>query len=558
MNHPKEAAQHHASADQQASAGLATDTVLQMDGEPVYVPMGGLEVTALPIHGDDVDSIPAESLEAPVQSSATSEVAAPAPQAAADVRDSEEGEGGIGYLPKSLTVQQDADVFFPLEGEWDEAGTFLVGGADTQARTMQALDGLPNVDLTATESGRDWGDYMRESMNVAPAKDQWRTTVDRPDSAWRQQVEGPQGKIRMGALSFNTVSGQKLTGEKAVIQVRALTGLGSVIQVPLWHSGFHVTVKAPPESQLLELNRRLVDDKVVIGRTTNGLAFANTSSYMTGTILDFLMDYIYDTSVQEKDKGIMRSLIQAPDLPILYWGLAGAIWPRGFQYARPFIDPVTKQEKMLREKLAIGKLLWTDTKSLTPWQVSHMANRGSGLMSLDTIKRYRAEFTIGAPKRVKISDHISLTLRVPSADEYISAGNRWIGDVTNTVDSAFTVAPEDNRRANYIIQQGKSTSMRQYSHWVGVIHVGNSLIEDRETIENTLGDMSGDDAMRANYFDEIQKYIDEVTMAIIATPTATQEEEKTLPKFPHLLPLNVEHTFFTLLDQKVTQISQRA
>jgi hypothetical protein len=47
-------------------------------------------------------------------------------------------------------------------------------------------------------------------------------------------------------------------------------------------------------------------------------------------------------------------------------------------------------------------------------------------------------------------------------------------------------------------------------------------------------------------------------MAIIATPTATQEEEKTLPKFPHLLPLNVEHTFFTLLDQKVTQISQRA
>ncbi|SAL81763.1 hypothetical protein AWB67_05933 [Caballeronia terrestris] len=47
-------------------------------------------------------------------------------------------------------------------------------------------------------------------------------------------------------------------------------------------------------------------------------------------------------------------------------------------------------------------------------------------------------------------------------------------------------------------------------------------------------------------------------MAIIATPTANTKEEKQLPRFPHLLPMNVEQTFFTLLEQKISQISLRS
>jgi hypothetical protein len=84
---------------------------------------------------------------------------------------------GIGHLPDSLTTVQEAEVFFPLDGKWDEAGTFLIGAADTQARTEQAVAGMPNLDLTNTEGGREWVEYMRESMTIAPKKDQWRAAV---------------------------------------------------------------------------------------------------------------------------------------------------------------------------------------------------------------------------------------------------------------------------------------------------------------------------------------------------------------------------------------------
>jgi hypothetical protein len=514
---------------------------------------------AEPIDGSAV--IPAvESHSAPVLGMDTIETdyeATFAPEAEAEDKSEEQEIAGIGHLSPSETTQQDAEVFFALDGEWDTNGVFLIGQADTQDRASRAIAAMPNLDLTDTESGREWVDYMRESMMSAPNKDQWRDAVDRSGSEWRQGVKSERGNIAMGAMSFKNVGGELLTGEKAVLQVRALLGMGSTIQVPLWHSGFHITVKAPSEIGLLELNRRMLDEKIVMGRTTNGLAFANTSSYLSGALLDFAMEHVYDTSLQEKDMNRVKSMIETPDLPLLFWGLACAIWPRGFQYARPYLDPITNEEKMLREKLAVGKLLWVDTKALTSWQISHMAHRGSGTMTADAVKRYKTEFTLGQPRRVQLSEHIAVTLKVPAANDYVLSGYKWISEITRVVDEAFQLPPEDQRRTNFIIQHGKATNMRQYIHWVAEVHPGAGTIVDRETIEKIIDDLSSNDEVRRKYFDEVKKYINDSTMAVIATPTANTKEEHQLPRFPHLLPMNVEQTFFTLLEQKISQISLR-
>jgi hypothetical protein len=520
--------------------GLSSDTVLTLDGEVA---------NAAPQHGgfDEVD----------VDMNATAPaVVAQAEPAQAETE--ERQERGIGYLPPSTTTKQEHEVFFDLsDTDWNDGALTISGPADTRERTQQAIDAMPNIDPTTTEEGREWAARMQDAISSAPGRDQWRASMDRAGSDWRQGVDSQAGPLRMSALSFKNLDGGTVSGEKAVLQVRALIGLGTVIQVPLWHSGFWLSIKAPGESQMIELNRRLTDEKIVVGRTTNGLAFANTSSYIHQTLLDFLMDYIYDTSLQDKSKDTIRSLIQSPDLPLLYWGLASAIWPRGFQYARPYIDPVTKAEKILKQKLGMSKLLWVDTKSFTPWQVTHMSNKLSGSMSTAMVKRYRDEFTIGAPKRVQLSDSIAVTLRVPSAVEYVVAGQKWIGQTTKTVDDAFSETPDDARRANFIVRHSQATAMRQYTHWVGKIEAAKSTIEDVDTIEKILNDLSGDDGIRDKFFDEVKKFIDDSTLALIGTPAALHEKEDTLPRFPHVLPMNVEHTFFTLLEQKVMQIIQR-
>lgn len=537
---------------EQANQGLPTDVVLADDGE--------LASPAALVNTGDFDLVeeatPAEAAAAASAVAALQSEQAVIVTPAAPAEAKEEEEKGIGYLPNSTTTVQDHEVFQQLS-DWDDAATTVVGLADTRMRTRQAIEGLPNIDPTTTEAGREWAGYMQRSLDSAPQRDQWRDALDREGSTWRQGLDSEKGPIRFGALNFKNVDGGKVSGPRAVLQVRALVGLGNVIQVPLFHSGFHISVKAPGDSDMIELNRRLLDEKIVVGRTTNGLAYANTSSYITQTLLDFVMGYIYDTSLQEKDLDAIRSMISAHDLPLLFWGLACAVWPRGFQYARPYIDPVNKAEKVLKARLMVSKLCFIDTKSFTPWQVRHMANKLSGSMSTEMVKRYREEFTVGQPRKVQLSKDLAVTLKVPSAVEYVQAGAKWIAEITKTVDDAFSEAPDDNKRAGYIVRHGQATAMRQYTHWVSMVHPLNSYIDDPEDIENVLNDLSADDEIRAKFFDEVKKYIDDTALALIGTPAALHESNETLPRFPHILPMNVEHTFFTLLEQKVMQIIQR-
>lgn len=458
-------------------------------------------------------------------------------------------------LAPSRTTVQEYETFPPLERDWNPDDVFLVGHASTRKHISDIMDTLPNIDITKTEDGREWYRMANAANGLAPRGDQWQTSINREGSEWKQGVNSEQGRINLGRLSFASVPNEKVSGEKAILQIRSMLGLGAVIQVPLFHSGFHVSLKAPNEMAMLELNRQLMEDKIDLGRNTTGFAFANTSSYLTKWLLDFAMDHLHDTTLQEKDR--IRELILAPDLPILFWGLACSIWPRGFQYARPYIDPATKEERILRSKLNVSKLLWVDNKALTAWQIRHMAGRGNSTMSAESVNRYRSEFTIGQPRRVQLSREIAMTLRVPSAAEYVLAGERWIGEIVRIIDGAMEVPPDDEKRNNYILAHGQATNMRQYVHWVQEIHFGESGIVDRETIENAMNELSPGEEVRNRYFTEVRKYIDDCTVALIGTNTVTPDEENRLPRFPHILPMNVENTFFTLLGQKMSQINLR-
>jgi hypothetical protein len=496
------------------------------------------------------DELPASSADGSVQPEAKLE------------RAEEEGErDGVNVtvppLAPSRTTVQDYETFPPLDRNWNPDDVFLVGHASTRKHISDIMDTLPNIDITKTEDGREWYRMANAANGLAPRGEQWQASINREGSEWRQGVNSEQGRINLGRLSFSSAPNEKVSGEKAILQIRSMLGLGAVIQVPLFHSGFHVSLKAPNEMAMLELNRQLMEDKIDLGRNTTGFAFANTSSYLTKWLLDFAIDHLHDTTLQEKDPAKIRELILTPDLPILFWGLACSIWPRGFQYARPYIDPATKEERILRSRLNVSKLLWVDNKALTAWQVRHMAGRGSSTMSAESVNRYRDEFTIGQPRRVRLSNEIAMTLRVPSAAEYVLAGERWIGEIVRIIDGAMEVPPDDEKRNSYILAHGQATNMRQYVHWVQEIHFGDSGIVDRETIENAINELSPGEEVRSQYFTEVRKFIDDCTIALIGTNTVAPDEENRLPRFPHILPMNVENTFFTLLGQKMSQINLR-
>lgn len=456
----------------------------------------------------------------------------------------------------STTVQQDMEVTSPLDKPWDNSQLLLALPSDDDETINAALAARPNVNIADTETGNEWINNLNAARVSVTYGGLLNKATRREGASFRQGVLSEKGILTAGNVKFRDSGDTKLTGERAVLRVRSLLGMGSVIRVPLWHSGFWVSIKAPTEASLLELNRKLSEEKITLGRQTFGLAFANTSVFFAGWIMDFVLSHVYDTTLHPELEEKMRGLIRSEDIPLLAWGLANVCWPGGFPYARAVLDP-EQGEKVIKEKINIGKLLWVDNNSLTPWQIGHMSKIHGQTMTAADIERYRKEFTRGQGRELKINDRLSFVLRSATMDQYLNSGHKWVNNIVRMVDEAFSRPENDQVRDSYIFDQGKATNMRQYAHFIEAIKVGDELFDDEETIEELIDALSADADVRKKYFDGIKQYIEDSVVAVVAIPATEREDKATLPRFPHLLVLDTLSVFFILFVQKIPQIQAR-
>lgn len=426
----------------------------------------------------------------------------------------------------------------------------------TRDYVTQYLDGNPEAERRDTPAARRWHSNFEQGFESLALGAQFEKTVTRPEGDFRQYMETEKGKVSFGAPKFADSTVAKVSGEKAQLRVRALLGLGGLVTIPLWHSGFHITIKTPSESSLIELRRRIMEDKIVLGRITHGLVFSNVSSYYAGWMLDFVLDHVYDTTLKNSTE--LRKKIKTPDLPVLFWGLACAVWPKGFQYVRSLATAEGVADKKIASgKINVSKLMWVDNSAFTKFQKAHMSQRVSGSMTDESLERYQQDFALTKGRSVEINEYITINLSTPSSEDYVRSGQLWLTNLMQIVESTFTDERDDiDRRNNAITEHANATIMRQFGHWVENIVVDGGEQTDRETIDSILETMSEDAESRKKFHDAVGKYIDDITVAVIAIPEVSNKGTG-LERYPNLIPLDVLSVFFTLLMQRANRILNR-
>lgn len=383
--------------------------------------------------------------------------------------------------------------------------------------------------------------------------------MSRDGSTWTQAPQVGGRKLTASRPKMEDVEGKKLTGARALARIQSLVGLGGRIQIPLWSSGFWITIKSPSESQLIALDELVSREKIVLGRRTNGQVFSHMSVFVYKFIQDLVSELIVEHTVQ--DVGDLTRLISITDAHTIAWGLACSVWTSGFPLVRPVIDrkstPGRYTERVVKERVDLGKLLHVDTSRLTEWQLSHMTRRASASMSLESLQRYQDEFTHNKGVRLDLGSQIAVELRVPTVQEYIESGYNWVDAIVRMTDQVFSVDADPKERNNYINKHGLATIMRQYSHWVASIDAGGGVIEGREDIDRGLEDMSRDDALRTAFLKGVTDYIASVVISVVGTTAVDECEEGAVPGFPQIVPLDPNTMFFTLVGQRITLILNR-
>lgn len=471
----------------------------------------------------------------------------------------------------SPAAEEPAKPNFEVASEWrSPVSGGLIEGAETlslppanQDVVRAALDEAPE-DIGKSNKAVAWATVLSESVTAVHPADGGVSAARRSDANWVQEVPSGAGPLRAAVPKMVKKEGVSYTGEAARELIRSRLRLGTSIHVPLWASGFWVTISSPSEDELLELQRRIAAEKISVGRSTYGLMFANTQVYTTNILLEFVMDHVVRHSVDTRKEELLK-MIRMTDMSQLIWGLACSIWPNGFQYRRACIADIAKCQHVIEEKLSLAKLSWVDRSRLSESMVAHMTRRGDKSMSVESVKRYQEEMLTGMPRLVKISDDLSMMLRVPTIPEQITSGFRWVDTMEETYGRVLTM--DEAARDSYLLDQTRATIMREYAHCVEkiVLNHGDGEVdefEDVETIEITLSDCSARDDLRTTFMKQMGSYLDDSLLSLIAIPSYECPNCKKPQvvegfRYPELIPLDVSQTFFNLLGQRIQKIQNR-
>lgn len=380
---------------------------------------------------------------------------------------------------------------------------------------------------------------------------------------WRQSVRHNDTELTTSRLKLDRVN-------DPILVLRADAGQGALVQIPLWHTGIWITVRAPSNSDLLDLDQRVRMEKSTLGRYSNGMVFSNVEVYTIAAYARFALDHVYSVTYQNTSPDItdeLLSVIKITDYPQLMYGLLTAMYPDGYPFRQPCIADPHKCDHIEETILSIARLSWTDRDRLTAKQKRMMASR-SAKKTLEQLEEYQTEFAFDN-RAVQLTKSTTAYLAVPTIADAIDAGYRWVDGIADATNKAFGLKLSEVDRYRHIIRSGVMSSLRQYSHWIDRIEIKQAdgvdptVITDPVKKDEALEVLSGSKSALKLLDESILKWIAKCTVTIIGLtkspcPKCQAAPSEELTKHPHLIPIDIGYVFFTLVALRLKQIEGAA
>lgn len=429
-----------------------------------------------------------------------------------------------------------------------------------EAQAILKAEGLDDLD---DEQAEKLTSPQKRLVNIVRSLSPiWQTAYfDKSFDAgdWQQTVKHNDTDLGTRRVKLDRVA-------DPILMIRSSLGQGSLVQIPLWHTGIWITLRAPSNNALLELDQRVRMEKNTLGRYSNGMVFSNVEVYTVATYARFALEHMYSATYEFDTSDHVDELlrtIKSTDYPQLMYGLLTAMYPDGYPFRQPCVADPHKCDFMDETILSIARLSWTDRARLSAKQKRMMASRNSKTTRV-LLDEYQAEFPFDN-RSIKLNQSVTAFLAVPTLQDQIEAGYRWVDGIAEATNKAFGLKLSEVDRYRHIVRSGMMTSLRQYAHWIDRFEIQEkdgvdpTIVNDPDKKDEAMEVISGDKAALKLLDDNIMKWIDNCTVCIIGLPKTTcpqcqKEPSEELTTHPHLIPLDIGYIFFTLAALKIKQI----
>ena len=421
----------------------------------------------------------------------------------------------------------------------------------TQTDLDKITQNLPTIsDDVARTLNKDWVGSYYACIEDQSTTDSFAESMKIPGSMWTQRIEHTGQNIGPKRAAIGDIRDQKLTGAAAIYHMQNLLNAGTSVTHPLWASGIWLTLRNPTDSELNLLEENIKREKISVGRRTLGVAFNNQSVYLVKHVFNFIKQHIYETNVKDlatSEDTDIGDLILITDLFPLFHLSGCTIYPEGYPYKSPCLNTApSKCGGVLTEMLQLFKMFWNKDSSITPDMRKYMAN-AQERHTIKEVKDYQSKVAENCSEIIDdINPGFKIVARIPTVNEYIESGERWINEIASSVDSVLGDEISDAARNNLITNQARLTRLREYVHcFEKIIYTANEqVVEKRADIEAVFNVMSGNEELVQKVADSLSSFISRHTLTVIGIPNYVCPDCKK----QHNPDISLEHTLFTPVD----------
>ncbi len=487
------------------------------------------------------------------------------------LEETKEPEEEVQELPPAPSVRND----FPMntvieldplkEGSNKNRPEVLVVPSAPLEETVKRLASIRSEEVSGSEKAANWAAVTQEGIPRASFDGQVDRILARTGAKWTQRLAINGAFVGHSASRAEVEQGAVLSGMHAVSAAMRHVGIGGNFTTPLYHSGFHLTLKPPMEDTLIELNRQMNNIKTEVGRNTYGLMLDSYSGLLNELFLRFALAEMQRNSVKDVDD--LLKIISVHDINVVLWAFVCTIYPNGFNHKAPCIADPSKCHHVVEDLINVRRLFFANQNAFSEEQLVHMTSSHSASMTIESVMKYREKMRESEARVIEVGDEgaeIRFHMRVPSAFEYFDSTNRWIQGITVKVIQALGADSSFNDRNKLISEHAASTKMRKFAHWIEKIDIGGAFVEDRESIEQTLDSLSSSIEIRDSFEKKVTEYVESTCHAVIGVPDFECPSckkmqitpDNTHPLHRSIVGIDVLMTFFTVLVQRVQSVRE--
>ena len=234
------------------------------------------------------------------------------------------------------------------------------------------------------------------------------------------------------ANSKMTKPSTTMTGKQSYQTAMAL--ICGVRKVPLYNSGFNVTIRPPLLNELHQYYVKCRSNESEFGRTFGYAAYIPADIELRRAGIDLFKNLILDSNLKDYETNFELALTPL-DYDVCLWAMASLMFPEGT--TTEFFCNAIVNEKLCGNvdsaKVDISKMRFNDYSKISDEAIKYVCASGKeNTRTLEDIQYYKTEL-LPSSEELKLNDEWTIEVGVPSFQKMIDDGEAFVADMASKI-----------------------------------------------------------------------------------------------------------------------------